>query len=395
MKTINLLIKGSNIICYIENNQNINYVMYKDIKNIVERLYSNYNKINITQKNITISNSNLEINIENYKDNKNLMIEPIIEKLEKDYRKLKIKELKKQKIKRVSLLTSSIILSGTIIINAFANGKTVNKKHEETREKTSISTLTQRETKTDNIVDKNFKKENTVVETKTKKEDTIINDNINNFEICFESRVESDKFKTTKAYYNQIITEISNEYGIDPRIMLAIATHECGIHNPNLRGPAIGLMQIERSVWNGQNISAYNYKKGINETLNITEEKLKDLEFNIRTSCMIFRDCLNKSNYNLAVAIQMYNYGYGNINKVFRYSYGNNIHFENMCGNCDNNWLENREIIKEGDNKYLEHILSYIENLEEIQIKNGEKTINFNFKNKVKTLWYKIIWTFL
>ena len=168
----------------------------------------------------------------------------------------------------------------------------------------------------------------------------VIEDEKNILELNYESRTETEKFQITKSYYKDNITKISNEYGIDPQIMLAIATQECGIHDPNLRGPAIGLMQIERSVWVGEKVSAYNYEKGVEETLNITEEKLKDLDFNIRVACMIFRDCYKNSNYNLPVAIQMYNFGYGNMKKTFNMAYDKG--FKEMCNNCDGNWLEYR-----------------------------------------------------
>ena len=66
--------------------------------------------------------------------------------------------------------------------------------------------------------------------------------------------------------------------------------------------------------------------------------------------------------------------------------HGENIDFKEICIDCDNSWFENRENIEEGDSKYLEHILSYIEDLEEIEIKKGEEIVSYNFINKVKTL---------
>lgn len=365
MTSINLSTKGDYTICCVQNKEKFNYVTFYDIKELVHKLCLNYTSIRITEKYINISDSKYEINIENYQNNTNIKMEPIIRKLKKDYRELKRKKLRNQKIKRLGALSCAVLISGSILVNALSNDKDVN-VYEEVNP-IGIETVYE--------------------ETEQPDLSYIIEEDIaKNFEISFESRVDSDKYRVTKAYYEGMITKISNEYGIDPRIMLAIATQESGIHNTEKRGPAIGLMQIERAVWNGEKLSAYNYSKGTNETLNITEEKLKDLEFNIRTSCMILKDCLIKSNYNLPVAIQMYNFGYGNINKVFKSSYGENINFKEMCIDCDNSWLEYRENINEGDNKYLERILSYIEDLEDIQIKKGDEIVSYNFINRVKTL---------
>lgn len=377
MTMINLTTKGDYTVCCVENKGKFNYVTFTDIKDLVHKLCLNYTEIRITEKYINISDSKIELNIEDYKNNTNITMEPIIRKLRKEYRELKKKRLRKQKIKRISALSCAVIISGSVLVNALSTNNEIHMQEiYENNNPNIVSTIEEIE---ESYVEEEQKEDNIVMPEENAT-------NINNFEINFESRVDSEKFRITKAYYNQMITNISNEYGIDPKIMLAIATQESGIHNPDLKGSAIGLMQIERAVWNGEKISAYNYAKGINETLNITEEKLEDLEFNIRISCMILKDCLIKSNYNLPVAIQMYNFGYGNINKVFKSTYGENINFKEMCIDCDNSWLENRENIKEGDNKYLERILSYIEDLEDIQIKKGDEIVSYNFINRVKTL---------
>lgn len=370
MTTINLKTKGDYTICCVVNNGKFNFVIFTDIKDIVYNLCLKYTEISITEKNIRISNSKIELNIDDYKNNTNITMEPIIRKLRKDYRELKKKRLRKQKIKRLGALSCAILISGSVLVNSLSTNNEINIEEVYENNKPNIVSTVE-EVKTPHNISYILEEDTT---------------NTNNFEISFESRVDSEKYRLTKAYYNEMITNISNEYGIDPRIMLGIATQESGIHNPDKRGPAIGLMQIERVIWDGESISAYNYSKGTTEILNITEEQLKDLEFNIRTSCIIFRNCLKNSNYNVPVAIQMYNFGYGNMKKLFMSAYGNNTNFKEKCIDCDNSWLEYRDNILAGDKKYLEHILSYIEDAEDIQIKNGEEIVSYNFMNKVKTL---------
>lgn len=412
MKTINLLTKEDKPICCIQKNKETNYIVFKNVLDDIYKLSFNYNQIGVNEKNISISNNEVTLNIKDYKNNKNKELEKVITKLRKDFKELKKKKLRKQRIKRVSAFSCAVLISSGVIAHILAENKN-SKAYENVQPEFTLSMMEEEQEKTKLIEEQkeklNFIKEeikhqsSNIIETKEhttniKEEEKsenktnnllISNENITNtneFQISFESRVDTPKYLTTKAYYNEIITNISNEYGIDPRIMLAIATQESGIHNPDLRGPAIGLMQIERAVWVGHSITAYNYKKGSNETLNITENNLKDLEFNIRTACMIFRDCLKNSNYNLPIAIQMYNFGYGNIKTTLKTAYGNNINFKEVCSDCDNNWLEYRQTIKAGDDKYLEHILSYIENLEDLKIAKGEETITCTVKNRAKTL---------
>ena len=160
--------------------------------------------------------------------------------------------------------------------------------------------------------------------------------------------------------------------------MLAIATQETGEHRINTNTPALGLMQIEKSVWIGETISAYNFYIGKYETEKITEEKLKNIDFNIKIACMHFQNCLMNSNYDLNIAIQMYNFGYGNIEDTFKYYHNNgSMELNESLKNYTNEWLNYRDYIKSGDSDYLEHIISYIEDLEgiECQKENGDSII--------------------
>ena len=58
-------------------------------------------------------------------------------------------------------------------------------------------------------------------------------------------------------------------YGLDPNFMIAVATQESGVHNSyDETTAAIGLMQIEKSVWNNKSITVYNYETKEDETYN-------------------------------------------------------------------------------------------------------------------------------
>lgn len=358
---INIRENGS-LICNLNNN----YISYKEVLYYFKNLDIKNSKLKIENNNITLNNKSNRLIIKNYKNNRDITLDKIIEQLKIEFRKRKREFLKNKKIKRIKKITG-IILITAIVTPGIISNDTI--KDPDINISTHSGNIEIVEVTDNNQhikiqCDDNLKKES----------------NYREQNIKFESRLDSDKLRITKAYYENIITKISNEYGIDPQIMIAIATQEMGIHEIDENAPAIGLMQIEKNIWNNETITAFNYEKLDFETIKVTEEKLKDLEFNIRTGCMIFQQCLKNSNYNLCVAIQMYNYGYGNTKKVLKQCYGENFDLSNIM---DNEWLEYRMNINEGDSLYLEHILSYIENLNEIECKKDNEIIKY-FVNNTK-----------
>lgn len=64
--------------------------------------------------------------------------------------------------------------------------------------------------------------------------------------ISADDWVDTDKYYVAKAYYFETITKYANMYGIDPNLVLAVATHESGIHSEQTNSSgAIGLFQIQ------------------------------------------------------------------------------------------------------------------------------------------------------
>lgn len=173
------------------------------------------------------------------------------------------------------------------------------------------------------------------------------------------------KLEYVKENYGDIIEKYANTYGVDPRIIIAIATQERGIHSPYMdRGGATGLMQIQNSVWIGNELTAFNYDIDDKETIIVTDKLLSSLEGNIKVGCMIFSDCMKQMKGNVFAAIQCYNMGQGNLNrKVFpNYCAACGKTREEVLGNpTDIGWLGCRRFVTQGDRYYLERILSYID----------------------------------
>ncbi|MBQ8131936.1 MAG: transglycosylase SLT domain-containing protein, partial [Bacilli bacterium] len=134
-------------------------------------------------------------------------------------------------------------------------------------------------------------------------------------------------------------------------------------------------MQVEKAVWVDSSISAYNFETGQMETVKITKEKLNNLETNIQIGSMILRSNMEANNYNIPLALQSYNFGPGNMNKVLKTCAElEHIDEASMRQNpTENSWLNYRAFLHTGDSKYVEHVFSYLGNDEvRVQKRNNE-----------------------
>lgn len=181
--------------------------------------------------------------------------------------------------------------------------------------------------------------------------------------ISYEDRSNTEKAQITRAYYGDTIEKYAKMYGLDPKIVIAIATQERGVHSDKMDpGGATGLMQIQNEVWVGETLTAYNVKTKQHESVLVTKEDLSDVFKNIRYGCMIYQNCLDYMNGNVLAAIQCYNMGYGNMSKIFKsYSLETGKSTTEILNDItDNGWLQHRNIINVGDQNYIEHVLSWI-----------------------------------
>lgn len=164
------------------------------------------------------------------------------------------------------------------------------------------------------------------------------------FEYSYDDRSESE-FAINTDKYMYLFEEYGNMYGIDPNILKAKAAQESH-GNPNANSNlAGGLMQIAYNNTN-KKLTAYNFIINDYETITIDKNQLFNPEYSIKVGAMIFQNNLIDNNYDLAKALQSYNMGYGNVLALYN--------------NYGDDWLEHRNMIHGGDEKYLEHVLSYL-----------------------------------
>ena len=206
------------------------------------------------------------------------------------------------------------------------------------------------------------------------------------FHYSYEDRSASTNVKQAKRY-EDIFEKYANRYGVDKDLLIAMAAQESsGEHYNNLRDtkPAAGIMQIEKAVHIGHSVSAYNFETGKVETVQVTQDKLNDVDTNIKIVTMILRGYIENANYNIPLAIQTYNMGPGNMSKVLNScSSLENIQVSTMKNNPTNNkWLKYRSHINAGDSKYVEHVFSYLGDKQELSVKKRDSSkISVNIAN--------------
>lgn len=181
-------------------------------------------------------------------------------------------------------------------------------------------------------------------------------------ELDIGSMSDSEKLEYVKEHYGDIIDKYANTYGLDSNLITAIATQERGKHSDVVdSGGAIGLMQIQVGVWDGHSVTAYNYDTGKEETVEISLEKLKDVNFNIKIGCMIFQSYLKEMDDNVIAAIQSYNMGTGSVKKIIvTYATASGKTYDAIISNPDDTgWLDYRTSSFPGDPDYVENVSRY------------------------------------
>lgn len=184
------------------------------------------------------------------------------------------------------------------------------------------------------------------------------------FHFSYEDRSNYENVTNAKRYQD-IFERYANRYGVDVNLLIAIASQEnCGKHYEALHSTyANGIMQIENVNIN-TTISAYNFETGQIDNVYITQEGVEDLETNIQIGTMFIRNTLETYNYNIPLAIQGYNFGYGNMSRsIAMCSDLENISREEVKENITNApWMNYRQFLGVGDPQYVEHIFSFIPN---------------------------------
>ena len=270
-------------------------------------------------------------------------------------------------LSRIDPTTKKKIAVGTLVA-ALTIGTGIGISQTMSNTETTITTET--ETVNDDIETTTIAEDIKIEEVENNSDlDELLNES--SFHYSYEDRSNDNKINNCKRY-EDIFEKYAHMYGLDKNLLMALSAQESsGDHYNNLyNGPACGIMQIEKQVHIGTNTSAYNFNTNNMETITITEDSLNNLDTNIKIGAMLLRQSIEKYNYNIPLALQTYNFGQGNMNKVLdTCSQQENISVEEMTNTPTyNNWLNYRNFLNIGDPEYVEHVFSFLGNKETITV---------------------------
>lgn len=350
----------------------------KSIYNILNTLIERYKPIDEIDENysyVTFKNVN-EQELEYYYEQEEQREKEIRRKIQEEKRKqTQIKNKKQRKVKRKNKFKRTVIaltLATTATLIAVANQKEAN----------TLESPAFEDTYNPPIVDTNgvneLTKINMDLEYDSPQEKNNINEDSELLELDIEENTQNEKYLYCKNNYGNLITKYANMYGIDPKVAIAVFTHERGYHSDTMDpGGAIGLCQVQLDVWNDKDIKAFNFETNSWETYHIKEENIKNLEQNIKAGVMILQESLRQVSYMILQGVQNYNYGLGNLNVAFRQS-GLNANELNEQNNKE--WMQYRDLIKGGDPLYIEHVFQYIPSDSNLHFKTPDgKDINLHY----------------
>lgn len=297
------------------------------------------------------------------------------------------KFIKKNFFKKPKRTIKKFSLKKAIIISSLAAGSILTlvalKKHKDNSNKEPIKIEQVTTEETNEIEDNNqdINEDDAKIEDVENVEFYFDSNNIDKstYNLSYESRSNEDDINYVKENYYSSINANSNAYGNDPDLIAAIIAQENYNNSKNYSDVGgHGVMQIE-SIWNGYDITAYNFNINDYETVTIdTTRATDDIDYCIKVGCMIY-------NYQYNYIVDKYtNFSDEEcfIASLYSYNKGLTIVDECLSRSYDfNDFLYQIKNTPYGDNEYSNHVLSYIPDetiLHFKTINQGEKEITIN-----------------
>ncbi len=295
----------------------------------------------------------------------------ILDEFNKQINKQKIMyKLKKGVIISGSIASAFAVIGVSLTINSKKNVKSI--KESEVSIESDIDNHSFKNNYTPNVsykndinVSENYIKEKLESNKNNEKVKTDDASKVVAEEVKFSYEDRSNDERVDKASkYDKFFEDTGKMYGIDPILLKAIMCQESGgVHlNYSQNGHAYGGMQIE-SINFGSTIHTYNFNKNKEEDFTISSSKINDASYNIKTGAILLQYQLEKCDYDVAKAVQSYNFGEGSMRRL------------------GSNWRNNRKSLNIGDPEYMEHVFSFIPDETTLTFKKRdgtEKTIILN-----------------
>ena len=195
----------------------------------------------------------------------------------------------------------------------------------------------------------------------------------------YDDYTNTPKYLEVKSKYENLCNEIGTKYGVSPELLLAMITQESG-------GIFSNLMQVEFYNCADEVLTVDNFVTGEKDSFVLTSDKSKydssitaidpemfeDPYYNVTIGCVLLQKVAKDLDYNVAMAIQGYNYGIGNMHKILNNASKDlGVSVESLIADKDGkSWLKYRNI-RAGDPNYLENVGRYLKNgIDSVHINN-------------------------
>ena len=197
----------------------------------------------------------------------------------------------------------------------------------------------------------------------------------------YDDYTNTPKYLEVKSKYENLCNEIGTKYGVSPELLLAMITQESG-------GIFSNLMQVEFYNCDDEVLTVDNFVTGEKDSFVLTTDKTKydssitaidpdmfeDSYYNVTIGCVLLQKVAKDLDYNVAMAIQGYNYGIGNMHTILNNASKDlGVSVESLIADKEGkSWLKYRNI-KAGDPNYLENVGRYL--------KDGIDSVHINTFN--------------
>lgn len=228
----------------------------------------------------------------------------------------------------------------------------------------------------------------TVVDEYTESQNTIIEEKpIDTAYLRYDDLTNTNTYIGAYEDYYSIVEKYANKWGISPNIIMAMLTQESA-------GKKVNLMQIQFDSWHDQVLTEYDFVNGRYQSIVLTDtpekyagqnitvitrEDLNNKVTNISVSCVILRYCLEQMDFNVLAAIQAYNLGCPNMDKVMNETSRNvGVSVDDLLSDQTNTEFTNyTHIVDCGDPNYVTNVFRYLTDGEiTIQILNEDGSVS-------------------
>lgn len=213
-----------------------------------------------------------------------------------------------------------------------------------------------------------------------------------------------EKMENVK-YYDEIIENYSEKWGISSNIVRAILTQESGGYQKNL-------MQIEFDQWVDTPMTAYNFRDDIYQTIVltndpskytgknytvITKEDILNPITNISVGICMLRTSIAYMDNNIPAGIQCYNFGKGAMDDVIeKYAMEHGMTRDEVLADTTNiDYLNYTDVKPDsyGDHNYVSNVTMYLDDdsIIELKVHNKEQNEDTVIRVNIQTTQKNII----